>query len=47
MLFWAIKALNFDIKQAGSNLRLQLDELTEPMRMLGFTKPKPKLFVIK
>ena len=27
--FWAIKAFNFDMKQAGSNRRLQLNELDE------------------
>ena len=27
--FWAIKAFNFDMKQAGSNCRLQLNELDE------------------
>ena len=26
-VFWAIKAFNFDMKQAGSNRRLQLNEL--------------------
>jgi len=25
--FWAIKAFNFDMKQAGSNHKLQLNEL--------------------
>ena len=27
--FWVIKAFNFDMKQAGSNHRLQLNELDE------------------
>ena len=27
--FWAIKAFNFDMKQSGSNRRLQLNELDE------------------
>jgi len=27
--FWAFKGFNFDMKQAGSNLRLQLNELDE------------------
>ena len=49
--FWAIKALNFDMKQTSSNRRLQLNELDE-LRNEAYKnaknyKAKPKLFVIK
>ena len=44
--FWATKAFNFDMKQVGSNRRLQLNELdellTKPIKIPRFIKPKPK-----
>jgi len=49
--FWEIKAFNFDMKQTGSNRRLQLNELdelrNEPYENANIYKPKPNLFMIK
>ena len=46
--FWAIKAFNFDMKQAGSNHRLQLNELdelrTEAYENAKIYKAKTKAF---
>jgi len=49
--FWDIKAFNFDMKQAGSNCRLQLNRLNE-LRNEAYEnakiyKVKKKLFMIK